>query len=432
MRIVQSVRTGGKEGMQNMIEAPPNTASVRLGRRRLSVLACCLLLTMIDGFDTQAIGFVGPAIVHAWQLPPASLGPIFSAGLLGALFGAVGLGRLGDRHGRLMMLVCSVLVFAAGTILTAWVTRTNTLLVMRFLTGIGLGGALPNLLALTAAQAPAHLRSTSIATVLIGLGLGAGIGGFASVSLIQAYGWPAVFLVGGLAPLPILPVLAALLIYAPPQLGEQSSTSLVRGGFAAVLSRRYRAGTLLLWAVNCCCSMLTYTLASWLPTLLTERGFAVRQAVTAAALLNLGGVLGGLCCGRLSDMRGPYPVIIVAYFLGGIAIAMIGSAAGFGFGAVLAAVFATALLAYGGQTGVGVLSTIFYEAPLRSTGVGLALGFGRVGAVAGPLLIGWLLAAGTAISTLFLIGGSLAILISLLIAAMGYASRALRTVQTAA
>jgi AAHS family 4-hydroxybenzoate transporter-like MFS transporter len=178
--------------------------------------------------------------------------------------------------------------------------------------------------------------------------------------------------------------------------------------------------------------MLTYTLASWLPTLLNERGFAVRQAVTAAALLNLGGVLGGICCGRLSDMRGPYPVIIVAYFLGGIAIAMIGSAAGFGFGAVLAAVFATALFAYGGQTGVGVLSTIFYEAPLRSTGVGLALGFGRVGAVTGPLLIGWLLAAGTAISTLFLIGGSLAILISLLIAAMGYASRGLRTVQTAA
>jgi len=415
-----------------MIEGPPDTASVRLGGRRLGVLACCLLLTMIDGFDTQAIGFVGPAIVHAWHLPPASLGPIFSAGLLGALFGAVGLGRLGDRHGRLVMLVCSVLVFAAGTIATAWVTRTNTLLVMRFLTGIGLGGALPNLLALTAAQAPPHLRSTSIATVLIGLGLGAGIGGFASVSLIQAYGWPAVFLMGGLAPLPILPLLAALLIYAPPQLGEQSSTSVVRGGFAAVLSRQYRAGTLLLWAVNCCCSMLTYTLASWLPTLLNERGFAVHQAVTAAALLNLGGVLGGICCGRLSDLRGPYPVIVTAYFLGGIAIAMIGSAAGFGFGAVLAAVFATALLAYGGQTGVGVLSTIFYEAPLRSTGVGLALGFGRVGAVAGPLLIGWLLAAGTAISTLFLIGGSLAILISLLIAAMGYASRGLRTVQTAA
>jgi AAHS family 4-hydroxybenzoate transporter-like MFS transporter len=432
MRIVKSVRTSDKEGMQNMIEGPANTASVHLGWRRLSVLACCLLLTMIDGFDTQAIGFVGPAIVHAWHLPPASLGPIFSAGLLGALFGAVGFGRLGDRHGRLTMLVCSVLVFAAGTILTAWVTRTNTLLVMRFFTGIGLGGALPNLLALTAAQAPAHLRSTSIATVLIGLGLGAGIGGFASVSLIQAYGWQTVFLMGGLAPLPILPVLAALLIYAPSQLSEQSSTSLVRGGFAAVLSRRYRAGTLLLWAVNCCCSMLTYTLASWLPTLLNERGFAVRQAVTAAALLNLGGVLGGICCGRLSDMRGPYPVIIVAYFLGGIAIAMIGSAAGFGFGAVLAAVFATALFAYGGQTGVGVLSTIFYEAPLRSTGVGLALGFGRVGAVTGPLLIGWLLAAGTAISTLFLIGGSLAILISLLIAAMGYASGGLRTVQTAA
>jgi MFS transporter, AAHS family, 4-hydroxybenzoate transporter len=419
------------EGIQNMTESLVTTASVPLGWHRLGVLACCLLLTMIDGFDTQAIGFVGPAIVHAWHLSPASLGPIFSAGLLGALFGAVGLGRLGDRHGRLMMLVCSVLVFAAGTIATAWVTSTNTLLVMRFLTGIGLGGALPNLLAIAAAQAPPHLRSTSIAMVLIGLGLGAGIGGFASVSLMQAYGWPAVFLMGGLAPLPILPVLAALLIYAPRQLVEPSSTSLVRGGFSAVLSRRYRAGTLLLWAVNCCCTMLTYTLASWLPTLLNERGFAVHQAVTAAALLNLGGVLGGICCGRLSDMRGPYPVIVVAYFLGGIAIAMIGSAAGFGFGAVLAAVFAAALLAYGGQTGVGVLSTIFYEAPLRSTGLGLALGFGRVGAVAGPLLIGGLLGAGTAISTLFLIGGGLAILISLLIAAMGYASRGLRAVQTA-
>jgi AAHS family 4-hydroxybenzoate transporter-like MFS transporter len=178
--------------------------------------------------------------------------------------------------------------------------------------------------------------------------------------------------------------------------------------------------------------MLTYTLASWLPTLLTERGFAMREAVLATGLLNLGAVLGGAGCGRLSDLRGPYPVIAAAYVLGAAAIAMIGVATGFGFGPVLVAIFTAAVLALGGQTGVGVLSTVFYDAPLRATGVGLALGFGRVGAALGPLLIGMLLAAGTRITTLFLIGGGVALLIAFLVTLMAHASRTWSSARTAA
>jgi AAHS family 4-hydroxybenzoate transporter-like MFS transporter len=416
-----------------MVESPASIASARSGWRRLGLLAGCLLLTMIDGFDTQSIGFVGPAIIRAWHLSPASLGPIFSAGLFGALVGAVGCGRLGDRFGRLRMLAFSVLLFAAGMMATAWAGSAPGLVVLRFLTGIGLGGALPNLLALAAGQAPARFRATSLSAVLIGIPLGASIGGFSSVALIEARGWQAVFVMGGLVPLPILLMVWALASYPVPlKIDVPSSASAAPSGFAAVLAPRYRAGTLLLWSVTCCCAMLTYTLASWLPTLLTERGFAMREAVLATGLLNLGAVLGGAGCGRLSDLRGPYPVIAAAYVLGAAAIAMIGVATGFGFGPVLVAIFTAAVLALGGQTGVGVLSTVFYDAPLRATGVGLALGFGRVGAALGPLLIGMLLAAGTRITTLFLIGGGVALLIAFLVTLMAHASRTWSSARTAA
>ena len=392
-----------------------DAADTRLDARRLGVLFCCLWLSMIDGFNIQVIGFAAPAIVRAWHLAPSALGPIFGAGLFGSMVGA-GLGILGDRLGLVRALILFTLMFVVGTAATAWASDPAQLMALRFLTGIGLGGTLPNLMALTASQAPARIRATLITIVITGAPLGAGLGGFASGALIATWGWQAVFAMGALVPLPGLLLLWMLRPRdAPPRtpLGAKGS---FLAGFAILLSPRYRAGTLVLWVAVFFSVMLTYTLASWLPTLLTERGLGMRQAVLATVFLNLGVVVGGIGLGRLSDLWGPYKVLAAGYLLGAGPIALIGLATG--EAAIFVAIFTAAVLALGGQTGIGMVSTLFYESSVRATGVGVAILFGRLGAVVGPVLVGGLLAAGAGIPMLFLVGGVMALLIAGLIGAM--------------
>ena len=402
-----------------------------IGWRRMGVVTCCLLLTMIDGFDTQSIGFAGPAIIKDWNLPPAALGPIFSAGLFGALIGAIILGAAADRFGRIQALTVSVFLFSVGTMATAFVSSEAALLAVRFFTGIGLGGALPSLLAIPADQLPAHRRSTGISLVLMGVPLGASIGGFGSVWVIEAYGWQGMFALAGLAPLPVLAALLALSrgsssdrhggpISAPPAPDSRGI------GLAEILSPRYRGATIMLWASGFFAVMLTYTLTSWLPTLLTERGFSMHDAVLATALFNFGSIFGGLAVGRLSDMRGPFAVIVLAYIAGAIAIAAIGASTI--IGAALISITAAGLFAIGGQAGIGILSATIYDASLRARSVGFTLAVGRLGAVFGPLVIGAMLARGTTIPQLFLVGAGVALTVALLMSVMAYVSRRARAV----
>src|ERR1700679_923977 len=178
------------------------------GGFQLKLLLTCAAVLFLDGFDTQAIGYVAPALAREWGLTKAALGPVFSAGLFGLMIGALLFGPLADRIGRRKIIIFSTLAFGIGTLVTAFVQDVNTLLAIRFLTGLGLGGAMPNTIALTSEFSPHRRRATMVMMMFCGFSVGAALGGFLAAGLIPYFGWRSVFIVGGAAPLLLVPVLA--------------------------------------------------------------------------------------------------------------------------------------------------------------------------------------------------------------------------------
>jgi len=350
----------------------------------------CALVAMLDGFDTQAISYVAPSIAEAWKLDVAALGPVFALGLLGLTIGAFTLSPLADRYGRRTVILISVLTFAVFALLTSRAQSLGELAVYRLLTGIGLGGAMPNIIALTDEHAPAHRRATLVTAMFCGFPLGATLGGFLSAPLIQSYGWQSVFVIGGLMPLALMPALLLL-----PESMRQASDGTARRQrfpvlelFAEGRARR----TSLVWVAFFMNLLVMYFLTNWLPSLLRLSGMPLSTAIWSTALLNLGGAAGGLVLGQLVDRFNPYVVLGAAYAGAAVCIvAIAGSGAG-------PALLVFALLAgfgiSGAQIGLNAVTAASYPTAIRATGIGWALGVGRVGSIVGPTAGGILLGAG--------------------------------------
>ena len=179
-----------------------------VGGFQVRLLLTCATVLFLDGFDTQAIGYVAPALAKEWGLTKAALGPVFSAGLFGLMIGALVFGPLADRIGRKKIIIFSTLAFGIGTLATAFISDVNTLLAIRFLTGLGLGGAMPNAVAMTSEFSPHRRRATMVMVMFCGFSIGAALGGLLAAALIPQFGWRSVFLVGGVAPLLLVPILA--------------------------------------------------------------------------------------------------------------------------------------------------------------------------------------------------------------------------------
>jgi AAHS family 4-hydroxybenzoate transporter-like MFS transporter len=406
--------------------------------RRL-VLVLCALVTTLDGFDTQSIALAAPGISREWGVPAAAFGTVFSIGLAGSLVGTVLLGRLGDRYGRRRILMLSVALFAVCSLLTPLVDSVLALVAARLLTGIGLGGALPAAITLTAEYAPSARRGSFVGLMFCGFPFGGVLAGVLAAPLVPAFGWASVFVVGGVVPLALLPVMWRAMPESPQYLLHRADrTGLDRvlermgaGGVqvAAVpvparspIARLFTGGrargTVLLWVTLFLALMLAYLLVNWIPLVSRAAGANAAGASLAVATLNIGAIVGCLLLGRIADGRRSTVVVGSGFVLGALAIAALG-VVGTTTGALLAATFVAGFFAIGSQMCLAAVCAGCYETSSRATGVGAAMGAGRIGGIVGPVLGGILLGAGYASSTIFLITAVAAVLAAVTIVPVG-------------
>ena len=386
---------------------------------QMRILGICFLLSMIEGFDTQAIAFVGPALAKQWALTPPMFGPIFSIGLFGAVVGGMAVGMIQDIIGRRPTLMMAIFAFSALTFITSLAGSYEQLLIIRLLTGIGLGAAVPIIFSYAAEYSPARVRITMVALIVAGFPVGAVLGGIIASAIIGQYGWHAIFWIGGIVPLILIPTvwmfmpetirflairpenrdkIIAIFKRINPGVDLTPDTTFlldevkVTGArFPALFMKKLLPGTILLPIALFSSLLLTYCLINWLPILLTQFGFSVEQALYGPVFYNLSSIVGSLCLTRLIDRIGkPLLVLGVAYIIGCIGVASIGLV-GRSFPAVMGMIFVAGLFVVGPQLSLMAFITNFYPTAIRGTGIGWGQGMGRVGSLTGPLLGGYLL-----------------------------------------
>ncbi|HTT11563.1 MAG TPA: aromatic acid/H+ symport family MFS transporter [Burkholderiaceae bacterium] len=413
---------------------------------QILIVALCFLIVAIDGFDTAAIGFLAPAIRAEWNLGPAQLAPLFGAGLAGLMAGAFVFGPLADKFGRKNVLLACVLFFAVASLASAYSSSLWELVMWRFLTGLGLGGAMPNSVTLTSEFCPAKRRSFLVTTMFCGFTVGSALGGLASASLVEDHGWRSVLMLGGALPLALVPLMAwklpesvRYLVMEGKGLDRVAATlaRIARGenftGVRFVVTEKrprgfpvghlFRAdlvrGTLLLWIAFFMSLLVIYLLSSWLPTFIKSTGVSLKTASLVTAMFQVGGTAGAIVLGWLMDRVSAHRVLAVSYALAGLFIAAIGSLAGAPW-LVGLVVFCAGFCISGSQVGANALSANFYPTDCRATGVSWANGVGRIGSVLGSVGGGAMLSMNLALPTVFLLVGIPAVVAGITMFALGH------------
>jgi len=404
--------------MAEALDLPSWIEQQKVSRIQILVMALMTLTTAVDGFDAQMIGYVAPAVIRQFKVAPPEFTPVFAIGLAGLLVGCLIVAPLGDWIGRRRILLGSCIFFGVTSVLTAWAGSLQALMILRFLTGLGLGGSMPNAIAMTAEYFPSRNRAFTTMAMFCGFPLGATLGGFLAAGLIAQFGWPSVFVAGGILPLILALFVAALLPESfrylvlkknsaaqirrlllrinPAAVFPEATTFVVHEEQAAGITvkhlfREGRAlGTMLLWVIFFCSLLDIFFLSSWLPTVLHDAGLSISASVVETALFQGGGVVAGLTLGLVIDRAGFLKVLAPVYIGAGLAIAAIGFV-GTSLGAIMLVSFLSGAFVIGGQNSMNVLAAVFYPTYIRSTGVGWALGIGRLGSIVGPIVGGVLL-----------------------------------------
>jgi AAHS family 4-hydroxybenzoate transporter-like MFS transporter len=387
------------------------------------LLVLCFLIITTDGIDVAIMGFLAPAITKEWGISKAAFGAVMSAAPIGLAIGALLIGPLSDRFGRKRLLMVAVAWFGLFSVLCSQAGDVYQLSILRFLTGLGLGAAMPNTTTLLSEYIPEKSRGTLLAIMFTGFNLGSALVGFGAAALLPDYGWRTVLIVGGAIPLVCLPF---YLVFVPESVrfmvvnkypaeriartlrrvvgsgpevtastaftvSEQKVEGKAKAG--ALLAPAFRKITLSLWATYFMGLMVIYLLSGWLPTLIKDAGLPIERAANITALFQLGGTVGALVVGYLMDRWTPNKVIATTYVGGAAFILLLAS------GSVQSATLPlfTLLAGFcmsGAQTGLNAFAPSCYPTAVRATGVSWMQGIGRFGSIFGSAVGGVLLSLG--------------------------------------
>jgi AAHS family 4-hydroxybenzoate transporter-like MFS transporter len=386
-------------------------------RYQLLVATLCGMIVFMDGFDAQVMGPVAPALSADLHIARVALGRVISSGPVGMMIGELIFGPFADRLGRKPVLVACALTFGIGSLLTATATSVTQLMAYRVFTGFGMGGAMPNAIALTSEYMPKRSRNAAVMTMFCGFSLGSAFAGWTVAALIRSYGWQSIFLIGGIMP---VAVAILLIVFLPESIrflvlkgGKNKAAAYLQriapdtkvpaemiagpdehqsGSFSvAELFAEGRAGvTLALWLMFFMNLLNLWFLNNWLPTIMTDAGIEIETASLVTSLFQIGGLIGSLGLAGFIGRRLSFRILAITYFSAAIFIFLIGSA-GAAIPLLILTVFASGMAVVGAQTVSNALTAELYPTAIRATGVGWALGIGRVGSILGPILGAYLL-----------------------------------------
>jgi AAHS family 4-hydroxybenzoate transporter-like MFS transporter len=421
-----------------------------VGRTQILIVGLCGLVALFDGMDLQSIGLAAPLMTEALHVSPQAFGPVFSVALAGLTLGALALGPLADRLGRKRVLIGATLCFGIFTLCTAFADDLGALMAYRFLTGLGLGGAMPAFISLSSEYVPHRLRAGIVGLMWAGFPLGGVVGGLLASWLIPAFGWRSVFFAGGLPPLllalalvPVLPESLGFLIAsgAPPAriaravrrvFGDVVMPS--EAHFVATVTRRSRArlgdlfasgralATVLLWIAFFFAFLILVTNSAWSPILLGSAGVPIARSAIAMAIFNFGSLFGTGAAGWLLARLGTIAVLPVSIAVAALAYALVGlSAPSIAAISVFEGLFG--IFAGCASSALIALAAILYPTEVRATGIGWAMAAGRCGSFVGPLAVGGLVAAHWAVPGVYSAVGALVVLGALAALALGIRER---------
>ncbi|MFM0279388.1 MFS transporter [Paraburkholderia sediminicola] len=427
----------GEETAFSLFDGRPVTAM------QWRVLGLCALCMVIDGFDVQAMAYAAPALIKTWGASRSVLGPVFAAGLVGMFAGSLMLAGFADTIGRRPMLIVATAWIALCMALTPFANSIGALIGIRFAAGIGMGAIVPNAMALAGEYSPARIRVSLMMAVSSGYIVGGVVGGGIAVLVIAPFGWGGVFYAGALltallclAMFAALPESLQFCLLRHPQTPRTllllhrvapdaamptlpPANRVVSGNtLAMLLGEGRRIVTPLLWAANFANMLCAYFLAAWIPVLMSGAGYSSNRAVLAGTALWLGGLLGNFALGMLIDRRGFAAVLFANFALGGIAIVGISYFHTVPLADVLCIAFAGFCI-LGGQSGLNALAVTIYPTRARATGAGWALGFGRLGAVLGPLAGGQLMALAWSVDRTLLVSAVPTVLAAVAVGSLG-------------
>jgi MFS transporter, AAHS family, 4-hydroxybenzoate transporter len=381
---------------------------------QIKLIIWSIFIALIDGYDIGAIAFAVPSLIREWHVAPKDLGLVLSASNIGVLFGSQIFGWIGDRYGRKTALIASNLLFGVFTFAAAYSTNLTELSWLRFIAGLGIGGVIPNVVAINAESAPRNLRAT-LAIIAVGtVPMGGALAGFTAATLVPHYGWTILFTIGGIVPI----VIAIVALFGLPEsvkymtLHEgqrhkmEQLLSVIRPDFRVAPNARFliedetqspssspihlfgnglAAITPLTWLLFACNLMGYFFLISWTPTLMGAAKVPPATAALAGAALQVGGTVGALVlCWWLQ--RGRFLAIAILFVIAVPVVASIGYAGLSSTAALLTVTFIAGAVVLGIQSGINVVGAMIYPTSLRANGSGWQLGIGRLGAIIGPFV----------------------------------------------